>query len=131
MFKNFYNWFKIKTKINNGDNILIAKEREIIMCHLGLNVGFEQDGSGDSFLRPVLIFKKFSNKLYIIIPLTKKHRTGKFYFTFSFNKKTQSTAILSQLKIIDSKRFIYKMGYISKEDFDKIKDSVFDLLYSK
>ncbi len=62
----YYKWCDLKNKINffNRKN-LFFKEREVWYCYLGLNVGFEQDGKGDSFLRPVLVLRKLKNVLFL------------------------------------------------------------------
>ena len=44
---------------------------ENLVCHLGANVGFEQDGIGEDFLRPVLILRKFNVYMFWALPLTK------------------------------------------------------------
>ena len=31
---------------------------------MGFNVGFEQDGRGAQFSRPIVIFKKFNNEVF-------------------------------------------------------------------
>ncbi len=92
-------------------------EREIWFCHLGVNVGFEQNGLGDDFLRPIIIFRKFNNEIFWGIPLTKKSKNTKYYFTFSFSKRGENTAILSQIRLIDARRLSYHIGEISEIDF--------------
>lgn len=37
---------------------ILFYEREIWWCSLGVNIGFEQDGTNDLFERPVLVIKK-------------------------------------------------------------------------
>ena len=57
---------------------------------MGANIGWEQDGKGDFFARPVLILRKFviPNKknpanplasLFLAVPLTTKDKKGFFY----------------------------------------------------
>lgn len=43
---------------------------------MGLNVGFEQDGKGQRFTRPVLILKKHSAKIFTIVALSSKVKQG-------------------------------------------------------
>ena len=55
-----YSWNKIKKKIDlEQKSCKYPKEGEVWMTSLGRNIGFEQNGSGDNFSRPVLIIKKF------------------------------------------------------------------------
>jgi len=56
MLKDYKNWHVIKDQINALDSEKIFyNENEIWWCHIGLNVGIEQDGKGEKYMRPVLI----------------------------------------------------------------------------
>jgi hypothetical protein len=49
MEKNYRAWTPLKRQLNNADGAcLFFHEREIWHCHLGENIGFEQDGRGDN-----------------------------------------------------------------------------------
>jgi len=124
----YYKWCDLKNKINffNRKN-LFFKEREVWYCYLGLNVGFEQDGKGDSFLRPVLVLRKFNKHLFLGLPLTTKIKNNPFYYKIYYNKKEQCV-ILSQIRSIDSKRLKNKTFIVSKEDFKKIKKRLIFIL---
>jgi mRNA-degrading endonuclease toxin of MazEF toxin-antitoxin module len=92
---------------------------------LGENIGFEQDGTGKDFLRPVIALKKFNNEVLWCIPLITKKKTGKYYHSFVLQKKEEkSIAILSQVRLIDAKRLRYKMGESLPEDFEEIKRKI-------
>lgn len=121
MDKDYKIWHKIKTYINNHQNRMFFHEQEIWYCGLGLNVGFEQDGKGSKFLRPILILKKFNHMVFWAIPLTKTVKKGKYYHSFHFQEDILSTAILSQIRLIDSKRLKSKIGLVSKKEFNQIK----------
>lgn len=103
------------------------KEREIWFCHLGENIGFEQDGRGEDFLRPVIVIKKFNKEVFWGLPLTKTPKTGPYYFTFLFQEEA-STAILSQIRLLDAKRLKYKCGNISEVDYIGIKTKIRQLI---
>jgi len=122
-------WFNIQKKIKENKNDIYFHERQIWFCCLGLNIGNEQNGKGDEFLRPVIILKKFNNKIFIAIPLTTKIHKGKFYFDFLLNKNTRNTALLSQIKLLDSKRLKYRLGSIKKQDFQKLKEKLRKLIF--
>ena len=63
MYKDYKIWTPIKREINNSNlRPFGCKEREIWICNLGENIGFEEDGKGKDYTRPVLILKVF-NKL--------------------------------------------------------------------
>lgn len=125
MEKDFQRWHKQKSKIHEEtEPRLFFHEREIWFCRLGANIGFEQDGHGDKFLRPVIIFRKFNNEILWAIPITRTDKEGVHYFKFSFVLGEESTAILSQLRLIDAKRLIYKTGDISETDFIALKEKL-------
>lgn len=79
MGKNFYRWSREKIRIENNKEILpIFHEQEIWWCSIGINIGDEEDGKNTFYERPVLVVRKFSNKLAWVVPLTTKLRDGVF-----------------------------------------------------
>jgi len=103
MKKDFKKWHSKRSEINGIEKYPFFHEREIWFCHLGENVGFEQDGIGDDFQRPVVIVRKFNNEICWTVPLSKTEKRGIYYFAFPFDETTVSVAILSQIKLIDTK----------------------------
>jgi len=68
MQKNFEEWGKQKIildKRNRKSTKVYPKEREVWVCSVGINIGFEQNGNNKSFERPVLVFKKFNNRMVL------------------------------------------------------------------
>jgi mRNA-degrading endonuclease toxin of MazEF toxin-antitoxin module len=130
MEKDYRIWTPIKTNTNNnGSHPRGYKEREIWICKVGENIGFEEDGKIDkNFVRPVLILKIFSKEFCHIIPLSKTEKRGKYYYAFDGNTGTMSVALLSQSKAIDSSRLVRKIGIAKKEDFIKIKDELKEVI---
>ncbi len=123
MKKDFQNWHNQKSNLHEEKIRPFFHEREVWVASVGINVGFEQDGRGKQFLRPVLILKKFNNEVLWCLPLTKNQKKGKYYFSFEL-KGEVSTAILSQIRLIDAKRLQYKIGDMSEGDFSKIKEKL-------
>ena len=127
--KDFKKWHEVKTKVNNN---LIASvffnEREVWYCHLGENVGFEMDGKGESFLRPVVILRKFNKETCWIVPLTSQIKTSKYYHQVSFGEGKHSSANLSQFRLIDSKRLSYAIGKLSHDAFNELIDKMVAIL---
>ena len=117
--KNFQDWFTLKKQINDGKRIPFFQSQEIWFCHLGCNVGHEQDGKGKEWLRPVLILQKFNQYTFLGIPMTSKVKKGRHYFYFPFENR-EITAILSQVRLIDSKRLKRKIGEVDKANFKKL-----------
>ena len=82
MSKDYNQWVSIKRNIHNERPRVFFEEREIWFSYLGENVGFEQDGRGEEYLRPLLVIKKFNKEICWTIPLTTSHKIGKYYFLF-------------------------------------------------
>lgn len=122
--KDYSEWHQLKTNIHNDKVRPKFHEREIWFASLGANIGFEQDGRGDDYLRPVIVIRKFNNAVCLVVPLTKSQKEGIHYFSFSYESNVISTAILSQIRLLDSKRFNYKSGYISEFDFAVLKEKL-------
>lgn len=128
MRKDFQKWHSKKSLIHESENRPGFHEREVWWCALGVNVGFEQDGGGRDFLRPVIVFRKFNNEIFWGIPLTNAKKDTEFYFPFSIfqfdvaakeePKKILSSAILSQIRLIDAARLNHKFGDIVAADFE-------------
>jgi len=124
MNQKFDNWNCLKKNINIKKKKVYFKERDIFYVRIGQNIGFEQSGKGEDFLRPVIILKKFNNNFFMGIPLTSTIKKGKYYYEFRFTPKQASNAILSQMKPFDSKRIKHKIGVINKEDFKNLKEKL-------
>lgn len=127
MEKNFDKWNMKKKQVDGSTSVRSFHEREIWFIKIGENVGFEQCGKGDEFLRPVIVYKKFSGNLFLGIPLTRTKRSGRFYATFDFKGK-ESTAIVSQIRLFDAKRLTYKTGKMSMGDYTLIQKKLIALL---
>ncbi len=124
----FKEWDTLAYIINSFQLRLEFNEREIWSCYLGMNVGDEQMGTNEDFLRPVIILKKFNSKVCWAIPLTRTDKKSVHYFPFNFITGTQSVAILSQLRLIDSKRLKTMIGKMKNGDFIKLKEKLTALL---
>lgn len=122
--KNFDEWNEIKKKIESSfRSSVYFRERQIWWGKLGLNVGVEQDGKGKDFARPFLIIKKFNKKCFLALPLSRKNKDNKYYYTFNLNGDYVS-ALISQIRFMDRKRLMYKIGIINEDSFDEIKKAI-------
>ncbi len=130
MSKDYTKWHKIKTNINDLKNRVFFHEREIWFCYIGANVGFEQDGNKQDYLRPVLILRKFNNEIFWGMPLTKSDKTkdSRYYYNFSFVENVESLAILSQVRLMDARRLARQIGTMSEDDFKRVKEKLKELL---
>ncbi len=126
--KDFKNWCPLKEKIEKKEKRPIYHEREIWWCNLGTNVGFEQDGKGKTFSRPILVYKKFSSKIFFGFPLSSKVKSeNPFYRKITFLGREQS-AILNQLRTIDSKRLINRMGRLPEDEFISLSKEFLEII---
>lgn len=124
----FNQWNEKKKNIHNTKVSIKFREKDVLFLSMGKNVGYEQDGKGDDFLRPVVVLKKFGKDSFLGIPLTSKAKNGIFYHEVHFNKNRKSTAILSQLRMFDMKRVHYKLGAIRDSDFNSLKMKLKELI---
>ena len=127
MTKDFTEWTEQKTVVTNTKERPYFRESEVWATALGANIGYEQDGRGENYLHPTVVLKKFNNQVCWSIPLTRNEKKGEYYFSFNF-KEGVSTAILSQVKLIDAKRLYYQLGKVSETDFCELKKRFVALL---
>lgn len=130
MKKEFQKWHNKKSVIDQIERRPFFHEGEIWWCTLGLNVGFEQDGGGEDYLRPVIIYKKFNNEVFWAIPLTHTDKKTKYYFQLTKEGDSPtSTAILSQIRLVDARRLSHKLELnVSKDDFIALTKKIKALL---
>ena len=126
-FDNYKKWINKKFKISTLERVHQIHEGEVYWCSLGLNIGDEENGNGEDFRRPVLVIKKFNNNIFWGIPLSTKIKDSKYYIKVTLRNETVS-AMISQLRIIDSQRLDDKIGYIKKSDLKNIKIELTKLL---
>ncbi|HUC31714.1 MAG TPA: type II toxin-antitoxin system PemK/MazF family toxin [Candidatus Paceibacterota bacterium] len=127
MDKDFSDWMLVKRKINNNAGRPLYREREVWWCSVGSNVGYEADGKGKDYVRPVLILKDFNHTVFWAVPMTTQLKSGKYYFDIDLSSGISAQIMLSQLRFIDSKRLHQKIEMIDKEVFIKIKQAIADL----
>jgi hypothetical protein len=129
MNNNFDDWNDIKKELSSRKKIKSFKNRDIFWIHMGLNIGYETFGKGDDFLRPVLVFKKFSKNTFLGIPLTTSTKNDIFHYKFLVAKNNKiNYASLSQIRIFDAKRLHDKLDKMNINDFDKLKVQIKSLM---
>lgn len=128
MDKNFDSWNIKKKLINTISMNKYYHARDIWWCSLGVNIGFEQDGKNDNFQRPVLIIKGISKQTCLVGPITTSPQKHKYRIFIGSVTGKNSSVVLSQIKVIDTKRLINKIGVLNKESFEIIRKSIKDLL---
>lgn len=128
MKKEYGGWHKKKEILNEREDIdnIFFREKEVWWTALGVNIGFEQDGKGEEFRRPVLILKKFNKYVVLVVPLTTKvKKDNKYYVSCSMvHDDMARMAIVSQVRLIDTRRFIDKLGVVREDSFVAIKNAI-------
>lgn len=125
--KDFDGWNNIKKNIDTRLQNKLYHKREVWWCYLGTNVGFEQDGTGNDRMRPVLIIRGFSPQVCIVLPLTTSKKESPYHFFIGKVAEREASVIISQIKLIDTKRLVDKIGFINKDIFESIRKAVKDL----
>jgi mRNA interferase MazF len=126
--KQYDAWNEVKKVANLNEKNIYFKERDIFWIKLGENIGYEQNGKGNKFQRPVIVVKKYTSDMFLGVPLSTTLREGTFFFQFSFVENEISTALLVQNRLFSSKRLIKKIGKIKEDDFEKLKIKLRDLI---
>lgn len=137
MINKFNKWNEIKQKLNIKEfPEFYVNQREIWYTKMGKNIGFEEDGKKE-FLRPVLILKKIGN-LFLTIALTSKGKENHYFYHKLINPelykkhekyKESSYVILSQIKVMDKRRFTQRIGTCSENDFVEIQKKLKKLIF--
>ncbi|HEX3100025.1 MAG TPA: type II toxin-antitoxin system PemK/MazF family toxin [Patescibacteria group bacterium] len=120
--KSFDKWNRLKQKINStsSEKVLYPKVGEVWMSAMGQNIGFEQNGTGDNFSRPLLVIHKFNNQMFWAIPLSTKQKSYDFYHNFTDPNNQHVSAIIAQLKLVSVKRLKRKLYDVDHKDFQTI-----------
>ena len=103
-------------------------KREIWWAALGVNIGTEEDGTGVDWDRPVLIIKGLSYDSCLIAPLTTSLSTHPFRVPIGVVQGKQASVILSQIRVIDTKRLLERIGFLGKGRFREVNKTLRALL---
>ena len=128
MARNYVSWYRLKAKIENIDEVRLFQEREIWWCSLGANIGAEEDGKNELFERPVLVVRKFSKELFIGLPLSTKLKDNRYYHPIKIGEQ-EGSVLVSQLRVLSSKRLTRKLEKIGKGLFGEIVDKVAGVVF--
>ncbi len=128
MRKEFDSWNKIKKETDGRTDRLLYKKREIRWCTLGANIGFEQDGTGSGFARPVLVIKDFNQHVCLVVPLTTSTKENPYHYKIGEIDGQQASVIISQLRLVDTKRLYKKIATLNEKKFSAIIKAIKDML---
>jgi len=129
MQKDFDSWNSKKKTVHASNVAPLFHEREIWFCSLGVNVGFEQDGTGLNFDRPILILRGFNKNTFLAVAIVGKKKEGDFYSPIGSITGREASANLSQVRLVDSKRLVKKVATLDEATFFKLKEKLKYVLF--
>lgn len=124
----YQKWANVCRNLINREVDFHFNEREIWRSYFGYNIGKEINGKHDDFERPVLVYKKINKDLFIGIPLTTKFKREYYKFFVGNINNDGNFALWEQVKIMSSKRLIYRIGFADKKFFKQLKSVIRDFI---
>lgn len=120
------NWSDYSKELNNR-RIPFFKEKEVWWTAIGINIGHEENGKGEQYVRPVLVLKKFGRATFLGVPFSTSLNTHKLDIEFQLNGRLNK-ALISQQRTYDARRLLTKIGKLDQELFDRIRKTAKDIL---
>ena len=127
MEKEFDKWNKVK-KETHAEKSRLYTVREVWWCRFGINIGTEQDGSGEWFVRPCVILRGFGPDACLVVPLTTSAREHPLRVYAGYVDGCEARANISQIRVVDTRRLERKIGFLDKDIFTHIKKAAKELL---
>lgn len=127
MQKDFDAWNEQKKK-TNAEEPRLYTVREIWWCRLGINIGTEQDGRGEWFVRPCVILRGFGPEGCLVVPLTTSTREHPLRIPIGLVEDREARANLSQIRVIDTRRLQNRIGFLDKDTFATMRKAAKGLL---
>ena len=121
--KDFDSWNPVKKGINEKEKSHKVRAGEMRWCSLGVNVGSEIDGKGNTFTRPVIIISIAGPDLAFVVPCSTKLHERAGYIQIQLKNKKVS-ACVHQVKIVSTKRIYDRIQRISKNQIKDLKDHI-------
>ncbi len=113
--KNFDEWNEVKKRVEEKSGRPFRfREGDIWWVNIGENIGVENNGKNKMFLRPVYVIKKLNQYSCLCFPITSSNRVGFGYYCVTFRMRKQ-TLMFNQIRTLDVKRFVYKIGQVSSQ----------------
>ena len=123
MQKDFDGWNEKKKRVNE-ERPRFYTVREVWWCNLGVNVGTEQDGKGELFLRPCVIVRAFGKDACMVVPLTTSTREHPLRIDIGIVQGEAAKANISQMRIVDTRRLAEKVGFLDQEMFNIMRNRI-------
>jgi mRNA interferase MazF len=128
VFEPFARWIIQKYNLQQKIKRPSFKEQEVWWCSFGYNIGDEEHGKGDNFMRPVTILRKYNKNLALVAPTSTKLKDSEFYYQIEYNGQKYSV-LISQLKTIDTKRLQKKIVTLSDNDYKNLINAVIKTIF--
>lgn len=126
--KDFDGWIVKKKEYHYQPKLPpMFKERDIWWVSVGINVGYEEDGKHEKYIRPVLVLKKFSRDLFLGVPMSTKIKDNRYYIGVTVGGSVVST-LISQIRVFSAKRMQDKLAELDSNDFKKVKSEVIKMI---
>ena len=122
-------WHDKKQKIEQIQNAVIFRPREVWWCHVGQNIGAEIYGKGDEFLRPVYIYKIINKYKFIGIPLSTKYSNFPQYYPVNINNR-DGALCLHEIKCFSTKRLKFRIKRLVENQHAQIVTKLVSYLAS-
>ena len=130
--KKFDEWNETKKLTEVNMRRVGIKPRELFWVKIGQNIGSEEYGKGENFTRPVIIVRKLTHDLFLGIPTTTSYKNDDYFHSFEYNNKskgkTNTTAMILQIKVFSTKRLMNRIGMVDKENFKTIQEKIKNLI---
>ena len=120
--KNFKDWLCRKEKIEKEKAVKRFRNGEIRWVSLGVNIGAEIDGKGESFNRPCVLVSFSSDSLALVFPMSSKIKNLPGYVKIKIKEEEVSVCI-HQAKVISTKRIFERITTISEDKLTTLKEA--------
>ena len=131
MAKDFDQWNKRKKALNERAFEDFVHDREVWWCALGVNIGVEADGKHETFERPVLVLRKFNRDSVLVVCLTSRANAENPYHIPYTHEGRHYAAVISQVRLVSTKRLIRKIFAMSADNFELIVDCIMQTIENK
>lgn len=120
--KDFAGWIKRKQSLDLCERGPHVKEREIWWTSVGVNVGQETDGKHELYERPVLVLKKLTNTMFIVIPVTSKDKAGSYFVNISYKNRAGNVSLMD-VRSFSNKRILRRLAILEEAQFRTVTEA--------
>jgi mRNA interferase MazF len=122
--KQFDAWAKIKKEVQEEFRKINIDAGDVRWTSIGVNIGSEIDGKGDSFCRPALVVNVVGSTVAFIIPMSTKIKNDiAGYLEIEFQGERVSLCI-HQSRVVSQKRIMKRIGKVTGNDLKVYKQAI-------